>query len=95
MSRVIPFPGTSPRLREALEATRDDLEQTCERLHLAAIRVVTEGAWREWNDTQPDGTVMTFELEAMRQSGDPTVRELLDLLEHAAVVMERIEERVG
>lgn len=83
MGDVLKFPGPDERLRGALLEVRDGLERIGGELHLLAVVLATEGVWREWSDSLPEGTMFFFDRQMLRESGDEVVERLVELYEAA------------
>jgi hypothetical protein len=83
-----------PRDAEAFTAL---LRETVDRLQAAQDALVEDitqlalvGPWAKWSDAQAVGTVMTFERDALRNTGDARITALCDAADALHLTLESL-----
>lgn len=78
------YEETRQALVETLTALEEELlEQT--------VRLAMLKAWKEWDDTQPPGSILDLSLDMLGECADPQVRALTELI----VLLQRTVRRLG
>lgn len=76
---------------ETLHALVDTLAALDEELLEQTVRLAMLKAWKEWDDTQPPGSVLDLSLDMLGECADPHVRALTELI----VLLQRTVRRLG
>lgn len=96
MGDLIELKSSEPAVfRELLDDTIDRLQAAANVLIEDAVNLGMHGPWKEWNEQQPVGAVLTFSYDALADCGDPRLAKLYGLYCEMCELIEELRPSGG
>ena len=94
MAKIVPFESdyaSHPSYQEALSEIISELGQLKEQVISLSIGLATSGKWREWSDKKEEGEVFDFTEKMLRDTGDPNVELINNLVDTIISTQEKLK----